>query len=83
LVNENGFSIHHVASHALICPVAFILRECAGDMVNRRFERDVTRIAASSRVNLTLNRFCLKEPSEAVGMNSCRLVGSVFVSKKP
>jgi hypothetical protein len=29
LVNRIGVSIHHVADRALICPVAFILRERA------------------------------------------------------
>jgi hypothetical protein len=35
LVNGNGVSIHHVARHGLICPVAFILSERGPHMVNQ------------------------------------------------
>jgi hypothetical protein len=37
LVNGNGVSIHHLGNGALICPVAFILRERDPPMVNRWF----------------------------------------------
>ncbi|WP_162240495.1 hypothetical protein [Bradyrhizobium viridifuturi] len=36
LVNGSAVSIHHVGNAARFCPVAFILRERRGNMVNRR-----------------------------------------------
>jgi hypothetical protein len=37
LVNASGVSIHHPGNRALICPLAFILRERAPPMVNHSF----------------------------------------------
>jgi hypothetical protein len=60
LVNGNGVSIHHVANHALICPVAFILGERGPFMVNRWYAAFAKRAIAVPGVNLTLNRVGLQ-----------------------